>query len=76
MTTTARTGVFLCQCGEKIDPLINLSALRDELRAQPDVTHCEILPYPCLEPGFQQILEHKASAGLNRLVTSLPCAET
>ncbi len=39
MDTTANTGIFLCQCGEKIDPLIDLPALKDELLNHPDVTH-------------------------------------
>ena len=31
MNDNARIGVFLCRCGEKIDPLVDLEALREEL---------------------------------------------
>ncbi len=68
MNTIPKTGVFLCKCGEKIDPLVNLSALKNKLQKHPDVALCEILPYPCLEPGFNHIIGKKNDAGLNRLV--------
>ena len=31
MTTNAKTGVFLCQCGQKVAPFIDLNALADQV---------------------------------------------
>ncbi len=66
MAANAKIGVFLCQCGSKIDPLVDLQALQGAL--QTDVDHCEILPYTCLQPGLESIMHAVAAHRLNRLI--------
>ena len=51
MNDKANIGVFLCQCGEHIEPLIDLNALEKEIQQQDHVGHCETYPFPCLKPG-------------------------
>ncbi|MCF8095668.1 MAG: hydrogenase iron-sulfur subunit [Desulfobacteraceae bacterium] len=68
MQTNTKTGVFICRCGEKIAPFIDLEALAGIVSRDANVAHCEILPYPCLNPGFDRITETISSKKLNRLV--------
>ncbi|MCF8037125.1 MAG: hydrogenase iron-sulfur subunit [Desulfobacteraceae bacterium] len=68
MTRNAKTGVFLCRCGEQIAPLIDLDALADQVRQDENVAYCDILPYPCLNPGLDAITAAVVDKGLNRLV--------
>ena len=57
MNTSAKTGVFLCKCGNHIDPLVDLQALHGTFCQDPDVTHCEIMSYPCQKPGIEGIMQ-------------------
>lgn len=70
MTTNARTGVFLCRCGEKIEPYIDLEALAEHTGADPNVAYCQILPYPCLSPGLDAITAAVAEKKLNRVIVA------
>lgn len=40
----ARTGVFICKCGDKIEPLIDLNHLKESVKGYADF--CDILPSP------------------------------
>ena len=70
MTNNPKIGVFLCKCGQRIEPLVDLPALRDLVTGEPGVTCCDILPYPCLEPGMDQIIKKIRSDGVNRLIVA------
>ena len=64
----AKCGVFLCECGAKIAPRVDLPALEQLLREAPAVSHVEILPFPCTRPGLESIEAAISRDGLNRVV--------
>lgn len=64
----AKCGVFLCECGAKIAPRVDLPALEQLLREAPAVSHVEILPFPCTRPGLESIEAAISQGGLNRVV--------
>ena len=70
MNTQAKTGVFLCKCGENIAPFINLNALEETVGKNSEVVHCETLAYPCLKPGIEHIVQVTADQSLNRIVVA------
>jgi heterodisulfide reductase subunit A-like polyferredoxin/coenzyme F420-reducing hydrogenase delta subunit len=70
MDTNAKIGVFLCQCGNQIEPLVDLKALEKSLGRVPEVTHVERMPYPCQKPGIERITTAVAKNKLNRIVVA------
>jgi len=68
MNEIPKTGVFLCKCGHKIDHFVDLSMIKENLAHQEEVECCDILPYPCLEPGLKHIANIIKERELNRLV--------
>ena len=58
----------MCRCGDQIDPLIDLNTLNQEIQSQHHVAHCEIFPYPCMQPGIEHISQQAAQKGLNRII--------
>lgn len=70
MSAHAKTGVFLCKCGEKIEPLVNLKTLEQLVGQDADVAHCETLAYPCLKPGTERITQVAADQQLNRVIVA------
>ncbi len=68
MNEISKTGVFLCKCGKKIEPLVDLPALEKKLTAESNIIYCETLPYPCLTPGLNHIISKIRENNLNRLV--------
>ncbi len=70
MENKTNIGVFLCQCGKEIAPLLDLQKLYDDIQAQDDIAHCEIFPFPCLQPGVERIIEMAAKKGLNRIIVA------
>lgn len=65
-----RCGVFLCECGPKIAPKVDLTAMAKLLRDPGVVTHIGILPFPCLRPGLEKVKAAIARKKLNRLVVA------
>jgi len=65
-----RIGVFLCECGGKINTRVDLQALEQRVRENDPVSHVETLPYPCLNPGLCRIRAAIAEMGLNRVVVA------
>jgi heterodisulfide reductase subunit A-like polyferredoxin/coenzyme F420-reducing hydrogenase delta subunit len=63
-------GVFLCQCGDRIAPLVDLEQLKDRLAADGPAVHVEIAPYPCLRPGLEAVRQAIGEHGLDRLVVA------
>ncbi len=70
MNNIPKIGVFLCQCGEKIKPLVDLPLLKSNLEHEPGVMCCEVLPYPCMKPGMNYIINKIKEKKLNRLVVA------
>jgi len=68
MQAKAKTGVFLCQCGDKIADQVDLDRLASQVADDALVAHCQILPYACMQPGLDQITGVVARKKLNRLV--------
>ena len=68
MNDNARIGVFLCACGEKIAPFVDLQRLCESVREESGVAHCEVLGYPCQGPGLSRIQQLTGEIGLNRLI--------
>lgn len=68
MNDNDRIGVFLCACGEKIAPLVDLQMLCEQIGDEQEIAHCEILGYPCARPGMDRIQQVVADTGINRLV--------
>lgn len=68
MNKDPKIGVFLCKCGQKIAPFVDLPALKEKVMQEDAVSCCEILPYPCLEPGMDQIVKKIKNDGVNRLI--------
>lgn len=70
MSANAKTGVFLCQCGQNIAPKINLALLEQMIGKEAGVAHCETLAYPCLKPGIEQITQVTVDKRLNRVIVA------
>ncbi len=66
----AAVGVFLCECGKRIDGKVDLGRLQALLEDSPLVDHVEILPYSCERPGLSEIRKRVTGKGLNRLVVA------
>jgi heterodisulfide reductase subunit A2 len=63
-----RLGIFLCECGERIVPKVDVAVLTQLLQDPPGAAHVEVLPYSCLRPGLDRIKEVVNGQGLNRLI--------
>ena len=65
-----RCGVFLCQCGPKIAPKVDLPALEQLIRDQLSPTWVEIMPFPCMAPGMEEVKQAIAENQLNRVLVA------
>ncbi|MBU2548502.1 MAG: hydrogenase iron-sulfur subunit [Proteobacteria bacterium] len=63
----ARIGVFLCECGRKIAPRVDLKALEKIVKKDPLVTHVQVLPFTCMAPGIEALKEAIAGKKLDRV---------
>ncbi len=70
MANECKTGVFLCDCGQRIAPLVDLNLLQEKLQAEPGVDFVGREAYSCLAPGLEGIRKAVAEQGLNRLVVA------
>ncbi|MBF0120648.1 MAG: hydrogenase iron-sulfur subunit [Desulfobacterales bacterium] len=68
MESNARVGVFICKCGDKIEPFIDLNLLQDKLLKDQNINYCEIMPYSCLKPGIENIYSKVINQKLNRVI--------
>ena len=66
----ARCGVFLCQCGPKIAPKVDLPALEQMIRDQLFPEWVETLPFPCLAPGMEEVKRAIRENQLNRVLVA------
>ncbi len=63
-------GVFICECGERIDGKLDLSHLHELLKNSPLVDYVKILPYCCERPGLSEIREAVERNRINRLIVA------
>jgi heterodisulfide reductase subunit A len=66
----ARCGIFLCQCGSKIAPRVDLPVLNTLLKERLPTAHVKTLPFPCLAPGLEEIKATIRQKQLDRLVVA------
>lgn len=65
-----RCGVFLCQCGLKIAPKVDLPALEQMIREQLSPAHVETMPYPCMAPGMEGVKQAVRDKRLDRVLVA------
>ncbi|MCF8033368.1 MAG: hydrogenase iron-sulfur subunit [Desulfarculaceae bacterium] len=68
MADNSKIGVFLCECGRRIAPLVDLKDLAAKLEADPLVDYVAVEPFSCLAPGLDQITKAVEEKGLDRVV--------
>ncbi len=66
----AKLGVFLCECGGKIDGNVDLAHLKKIVKAAPEVDAVQILPYSCTLPGLTEIRKAVKRQKLDRLIVA------
>jgi len=66
----ARCGVFLCRCGPKIAPKVDLPALEQMIREQLSPSWVETLPFPCMAPGMEEVKKAIRDNRLNRVLVA------
>jgi NADPH-dependent glutamate synthase beta subunit-like oxidoreductase/coenzyme F420-reducing hydrogenase delta subunit/Pyruvate/2-oxoacid:ferredoxin oxidoreductase delta subunit len=64
----ARTGVFLCQCGDHIARVVDTDALRQQSTDLPGVIHADVIPQACLPEAAEHIDNAVLNHGLNRVL--------
>lgn len=70
MQNTPKIGIFICKCGQKIEPFVDLAAIKETVSKTKDVVCCEVSPFPCLEPGMAEIIQAVKEKKMNRLVVA------
>jgi heterodisulfide reductase subunit A len=70
MSDKCKIGVFLCECGRKIAPLVDLKGLLKDVQGEESVSYAAIEPYTCLKPGLDNLREAIQDNGLNRVVVA------
>ncbi len=68
MNKNPKTGVFICKCGQKIELKIDLNIILNKLKEDAEICRSQIIPYPCLKPGIEEIKEAIADNNFNRIV--------
>lgn len=65
-----KIGVFLCECGRKIAPRVDLNLLENMVGDDRKINHVVTLPYPCELPGIGKIKETVLEKNLNRVIVA------
>ncbi|SPD71882.1 Methyl-viologen-reducing hydrogenase delta subunit [uncultured Desulfobacterium sp.] len=65
-----KIGVFLCECGRKIAPKIDLKLLEKILSNDQIISHVMTLPYSCELPGIEKIREIVQDKHIGRVVVA------
>lgn len=65
-----RIGVFICECGEEIAPILDLETLERESRDLPGVVFARRMLYSCSPDGQQTIRQAIAEQRLDRVVVA------
>jgi heterodisulfide reductase subunit A2 len=69
-TNGTRCGVFLCQCGPKIAPHVDLPALEQMIREQLSPAFVETMPFPCMAPGMAEVKQAIRENELDRVLVA------
>jgi heterodisulfide reductase subunit A len=64
----ARIGVYVCHCGLNIAGTVDVKAVVEDAKKQPDVIVAKDYVYTCSEPGQEMIKEDIKKHKLNRIV--------
>ncbi|MCB2193707.1 MAG: methyl-viologen-reducing hydrogenase subunit delta, partial [Deltaproteobacteria bacterium] len=70
MANQCKIGVFLCECGRRIAPLVDLDQLKGQLEGDPLISYVGVEPFSCLAPGMASIKKAVADNGLDRVVVA------
>ncbi len=65
-----RIGVFLCECGQQIAPLVDLKSLQKKIKDDPLVAYAGVEPFACLKPGLESLKKAIKKNKLNRVVVA------
>ena len=65
-----RIGVFICYCGANIGGTVDVPALTEFVKTQPDVVCVMENRYTCADPGQNEIKKAIAEHNLNRVVVA------
>jgi coenzyme F420-reducing hydrogenase delta subunit/thioredoxin reductase/ferredoxin len=68
LESSARTGVFICQCGDHIARVVDTDALRQQSTDLPGVIHADVIPQACLPEAAEHIDYAVLNHGLNRVL--------
>lgn len=63
-------GVFLCECGGRIDGKVDLSRLKELLENSPLVDYVQILPFSCERPGLSEVRDAVERNGMSRVIVA------
>lgn len=70
MANQCKIGVFLCECGRRIAPLVDLNQLKEQLEADPLISYVGVEPFSCLAPGMAGLKKAIADKGLDRVIVA------
>ncbi|MFH1059862.1 MAG: hydrogenase iron-sulfur subunit [Pseudomonadota bacterium] len=66
----SRIGVFLCECGRRIAPKIDLNRLQELVKGDGLVSHVQVEPFTCLNPGVAAVRQAVEEQKLDRVVVA------
>jgi heterodisulfide reductase subunit A len=65
-----RIGVFVCRCGINIGGTVDVSAVVDAIRKEPDVAYAEENVYTCAQDSLRKIQDKIKEHRLNRVIVA------
>jgi len=65
-----RVGVFVCRCGINIAGTVDVTAVVDSIRKEPDVAYAEENVYTCAQDSLRKIQEKIKEHRLNRVIVA------
>ena len=67
-SVAARTGVFICRCGDEIGRVVDTEAVRSHASGLPDVVHAQVLDFSCSPEAAKVVDAAIQEHDLNRAV--------
>ncbi len=67
-TTSGRIGVFICQCGERIDGIVDTGSIAAQASQWPDVIHTQSISYACAPEARETMQTAVEAYALDRVV--------
>ena len=68
LQSSARMGVFICQCGDHISRVLDTDALREQSAVLSGVIHASVIPQACLPETSDFVGDAVITHGLNRVL--------